>query len=158
MATSKILKPLKYLLLTATFSSLFVLACHAQDPPTRVADLNYVTGNVSIQPAGAGDWAPADVNRPFTTGDNLWADTDGRAELHLNNAVLRVGPQSSLGFLNLADNFAQIRFTQGEFFLRVRHMGDDDSFEVDTPNAAVTILRDGEYRFNACLLYTSRCV
>ena len=149
MATSKILKPLKYLLLTATFSSLFVLACHAQDPPTRVADLNYVTGNVSIQPAGAGDWAPADVNRPFTTGDNLWADTDGRAELHLNNAVLRVGPQSSLGFLNLADNFAQIRFTQGEFFLRVRHMGDDDSFEVDTPNAAVTILRDGEYRFNA---------
>jgi|HubBroStandDraft_1064217.scaffolds.fasta_scaffold00504_2 hypothetical protein len=145
MANSRI----KHLLITATFSSLFVLASNAQDPPTRVADLNYITGNVSIQPAGAGDWAPADVNRPFTTGDNLWADTDGRAELHLNDAVLRVGPQSSLGFLNLADNFAQIRFTQGEFFLRVRHMGDDDSFEVDTPNAAITILRDGEYRFTA---------
>ena len=139
----------KYLLLTATVSSLFVLAAHAQDPPTRVADLNYVTGNVSMQPAGADDWSPAVVNRPFTTGDNLWADTDSRVELHLNNAVLRLGPQSSLGFLNLDDHFAQIRFTQGELFLRVRHLGDDDSFEVDTPNAAITILREGEYRFNA---------
>jgi hypothetical protein len=122
------MKPLKHLLLTATFSSLFVLACHAQDPPTRVADLNYVTGNVSMQPAGADDWSPAVVNRPFTTGDNLWDDTDGRSELHLNNATMRLGPQSSLGFLNLADNVAQIRFTQGEMVLRVRRLGEDESF------------------------------
>src|SRR5271170_3843088 len=112
-------KSLNRFLITATFSSLFVLAAHAQDPPTRVADLNYVTGNVSMQPAGADDWSPAVMNRPFTTGDNLWADTDGRAELHLNNAVLRVGPQSSLGFLNLDDNITQIRFTEGELVLRV---------------------------------------
>ena len=149
MAANDFLKPLKHLLFAATLSSLFVLASHAQDPPTRVADLNYVTGYVSIQPAGADDWAPAVVNRPFTTGDALWTDVDARAELHLNNAVLRVGPQSSLGFLDLDDSFAQIRFTQGELVLRVRHMGEDDSFEVDTPNAAITILRDGEYRFNA---------
>jgi hypothetical protein len=149
LAITNCLKPLKHLLLTATFSSLFVLACQAQDPPTRVADLNYVQGNVSIQPAGEDDWAPAALNRPFTTGDTLWADADARAELHLNNAVLRVGPQSSLGFLNLDDHFAQIRFTTGEFFLRVRHMDEDDSFEVDTPNAAITILREGEYRFTA---------
>ena len=138
-----------YILLTATFSNLFVLAAHAQDPPMRVADLNYVTGNVSMQPAGADDWSPAAVNRPLTTGDNLWADADSRAELHLNNATLRLGPQSSLGFLNLDDHFAQIRFSQGELFLRVRHLDGDDSFEVDTPNAAITILREGEYRFNA---------
>jgi hypothetical protein len=142
-------KSLNRFLITATFSSLFVLAAHAQDPPTRVADLNYVTGNVSMQPAGADDWSPAVMNRPFTTGDNLWADTDGRAELHLNNATLRVGSQSSLGFLNLGDSVAQIRFTQGEFMLRVRRLGQDESFEVDTPNAAITILRGGEYRFNA---------
>ena len=102
-----------------------------------------------FSPAAPTTGRPPIVNRPFTTGDNLWADTDGQAELHLNNAVLRIGAQSSLGFLNLDDHFAQIRFTQGELFLRVRHLGDDDSFEVDTPNAAITILRDGEYRFNA---------
>ena len=136
-------------ILTATFSTLFVLASHAQDPPTRVADLNYVTGNVSMQPAGADDWSPAIVNRPFTTGDYLWADTDGRAELHLNNAAIRLGPQSSLGFLNLDDRMAQLRFAQGELVLRVRRLGPDEGFEVDTPNAAITILQPGEYRFNA---------
>jgi hypothetical protein len=149
LATISCLKPLKHLLLTATFSTLFVLTANAQDPPTRVADLNYVAGNVSMQPAGAEDWSSAVMNRPFTTGDNLWADSDGRAELHLNNATLRLGPLSSLGFLNLDDHIAQIRFTQGELSLRVRHLRDDESFEVDTPNAAITILREGEYRFNA---------
>ena len=152
MATSnpsiKGLKPLKTLLLTATFSTLTVLSAYAQDPPSRVADLNYFNGNVSMQPAGADDWSPAVVNRPLTTGDNLWADADSRAELHLNNAVLRLGPQTSVGFLNLDDHIAQIRFSQGEFLLRVRRLGEDESFEVDTPNAAITILREGEYRFN----------
>lgn len=140
---------LKYIFFTATFSLLAGLPAHAQDPPMRVADLNYLAGNVSMQPAGADDWSPAVMNRPFTTGDNLWADADSQAELHLNNAVLRLGAQSSLGFLNLDDHIAQFRFSQGEFVLRVRHLRDDESFEVDTPNAAITILRGGEYRFNA---------
>ena len=148
-ATSKGLEPFRQLLITATFTSLFVLAAHAQDPPMRVADLNYISGDVSMQPAGADDWSPAVVNRPFTTGDNLWADDGARAELHLNNAVLRLGPQSSLGFLNLDDRIAQLRFSEGEFVLRVGRLDEDESFEVDTPNAAISILREGEYRFNA---------
>jgi hypothetical protein len=147
MATA--LKLPRNFLITATVSTLFVFGAHAQDPPSRVADLNYLDGNVSMQPAGADDWSPAVVNRPFTTGDYLWADTDSRAELHLNNAVIRLGSQSSIGFLNLDDRIAQLRFAQGEMILRVRRLGQDESFEVDTPNAAITILRGGEYRFNA---------
>ena len=138
-----------HLLITATFCGVFVLGAYAQDPPSRVAALNYISGNVSMQPAGADDWAPAVVNRPFTTGDTLWADADARAELHLNNAVLRLNSQTSLGFLNLDDRMAQLRFSEGELLLRVRHLDEDESFEVDTPNAAITILREGEYRFNA---------
>ena len=124
------------------------MQCFAQDPPTRVARLNFVNGNVSMQPAGLDDWAPAIVNRPFTTGDSIWTDVDGRAEFHLNNAIIRLATQTDLGFLNLDDRFAQFRFSQGEMIVRVRHLGDDDGFEVDTPNGAVTLLREGEYRFN----------
>jgi hypothetical protein len=145
MATIKRLRSLKQIALTATFSTLFVLACQAQDPPMRVADLNYLNGNVSMQPAGADEWAPAAINRPFTTGDYLWADADSRAELHLNNATMRVGSQTSLGFLNLDDRIVQLRLAQGELILRARRMNEDDSFEIDTPNAAITILREGEY-------------
>jgi len=140
---------LRRFLITAAICSLFVVGVRAQDPPSRVADLNYINGSVSMQPAGADDWSPVDVNRPFTTGDYLWADVDSQAELHLNNAVIRLSSQTSVGFLNLDDNTAQIRFSAGEMTIHVRRLGDDETFEVDTPNAAITILRGGEYRFNS---------
>ncbi|HVN03584.1 MAG TPA: DUF6600 domain-containing protein [Bryobacteraceae bacterium] len=128
---------------------MFVWSASAQDPPTRVADLNYINGNVSMQPAGDSEWSPAMMNRPFTTGDYLWTDTNSRAELHLDGAVLRLSPETSAGFLNLDDRIVQLRFTQGELILSVQYVGDGQSFEVDTPNAAITIMGEGEYRFNA---------
>ncbi len=60
------------------------------DPPTRVARLNYVQGSVSFQPAGEQDWLEADINRPLTTGDNLWADKDSRGEIHIGATSIRL--------------------------------------------------------------------
>ena len=46
------------------------LALLAQsDPPSRVGRLNYISGAVSMQPAGVDDWVEANLNRPLTTGD-----------------------------------------------------------------------------------------
>src|SRR5271170_7237377 len=52
-----------------------------QDPPSRVARLNYMEGSVSFQPSGENDWLTTVLNRPLVTGDNLWADEDSRAEV-----------------------------------------------------------------------------
>jgi len=50
------------------------------DPPSRVGRLNYREGPVSYQPTGIDDWVDADVNRPLTTGDNIWvASADARS-------------------------------------------------------------------------------
>ena len=62
----------------------------AQDPPSRVARLNYFSGSVSFQPGGEGDWVTAVQNRPLTTGDNLWADQISRAELHIGSTAIRM--------------------------------------------------------------------
>jgi hypothetical protein len=51
------------------------------DPPGRVGRLNYTNGPVSFQPAGVSDWEDADVNRPLTTGDQVWVGDGGRAEI-----------------------------------------------------------------------------
>ncbi len=118
-----------------------------QDPPSRVARLNYINGNVSMEPAGVDDWAPAELNRPFTIGDYLYTDQGGQAELHLDVAVIRMGSQTSFGFLNLDDRTVQLKLTEGDLSVRVRHFSSDQVFEVDTPNAAVNLLRDGLYRF-----------
>jgi len=120
----------------------------AQDPPGRVARLNYSQGSVSFRPAGEDDWVTAVPNRPMVTGDDLWADQDSRAEVHVGSAALRLGAQTGITFLTLDDNNTQIRLAQGELIIRVRHLDDDDTYEIDTPNIAFNLLQPGEYRIN----------
>ena len=117
-----------------------------RDPPIRVARMNYTEGSVSFQPGGEGDWLIAGHNRPITSGDNLWTDRDSRAELHVGSTVLRLAPETSMSFLDLDDRATQLRLAQGSLMLRVRHLDDDDNFEVDTPNLAFALVRTGEYR------------
>jgi hypothetical protein len=118
-----------------------------QDPPSRVAQLNYAEGSVSFQPAGDQNWVQADLNRPLTTGDNLWADQDSRGELHIGSTALRIGSQTGISFLNLNDQAAQVQLAQGSLSVHVRRIDPDEAYEVDGPNVAFSILRPGDYRF-----------
>jgi len=119
---------------------------NAPDPPGRVARLHQSIGSVSFQPGGEGDWVQAMPNRPLTTGDNLWADKDSRAELQIGSTSVRMDSETSLTLLELDDRTTQLRLSQGSLILRVRHLDDEDQFEVDTPNSAFVIHRSGEYR------------
>ena len=111
------------------------------DPPSRVARLNFIEGSVSFQPAGESEWLVANPNRPLTTGDQLWAERESRGELHLGGAVLRLSSETAVSFLNLTDQAVQIQVAQGSASLRVRHLEDNESYEIDTPNLALSILR-----------------
>ena len=118
----------------------------AQDPPDRVGRLNYSQGSVSFRPAGEDDWVTAVPNRPLVTGDDLWADENSRAEVHVGSTAIRLGEKTGVTFLTLDDNTTQVRLAQGSLVLRVRHVDDDDTYEIDTPNIAFTLLQPGEYR------------
>lgn len=122
------------------------LKAEDRDPPIRVARMNFTEGSVSFQPGGEGDWLTAGHNRPITSGDNIWTDRGSRAELHVGSTVLRLAPETSMSFLDLDDRATQLRLAQGSVMLRVRHLDDDDNFEVDTPNLAFALVRTGEYR------------
>src|SRR5271170_4047845 len=116
------------------------------DPPTRVARLNYVQGAVSFQPAGEQDWLEADVNRPLTTGDNLWADKDSRGEIHIGATSIRLSSETGISFLNLDDRTVQLQLAQGTIEVHVRRLEPGNAFEIDTPNLAFTLAASGEYR------------
>lgn len=118
------------------------------DPPSRVARLSYAHGTVSFNPAGTDDWVSAVVNRPITTGDKLWTDNGARAELHIGSAAIRLSSNTGFSFLNLDDRTAQIRITEGTLNVRVRRLENDETFEIDTPNLAFSILRQGNYKIN----------
>ncbi|MBZ5680428.1 MAG: hypothetical protein LAO24_10015 [Acidobacteriia bacterium] len=117
-----------------------------RDPPGRVARLNYSQGSVSYRPGGEDDWVTAVPNRPMVSGDDLWTDEDSRAEVHVGSTAIRLGSKTGITFLALDDQATQIRLAQGSMILRVRHVDDDDTYEVDTPNLAFTLLQPGEYR------------
>ena len=119
-----------------------------QDPPGRVARLNYSEGSVSFQPGGENDWVTAVPNRPMVTGDNLWADENSRAEAHIGSTAIRLGPKSGITFLEITDRTTQIRLAQGSLIIRVRHVDDEDTYEVDTPNLSFALLQPGEYRID----------
>lgn len=116
------------------------------DPPSRAARLSFTSGAVSFEPAGTDDWVTTVANRPITTGDKLWTDKDGRAELRFGSTAVRIGPETGFSFLNLDDNTAQIRLTEGTVNVRVKRLDENETIEIDTPNLAFTVLRPGTYR------------
>jgi hypothetical protein len=147
----KHLLKLASLLCVALAVALFVpqrAAADEDDPPGRVARLSYTHGAVSFNPAGTDDWVSAVVNRPITTGDKLWTDSGARAELHIGSAAIRLSGNTGFSFLNLDDRTAQIRVTEGTLNVRVRRLEEDETFEIDTPNLAFTVLRTGSYKIN----------
>src|SRR5271156_417756 len=118
------------------------------DPPTRVARLSYVQGAVSFQPAGEQDWLEADINRPLTTGDDLWADKDSRGEIHIGATSIRLSSDTGISFLNLDDRTVQLQLAQGTIEVHLRRLEPGNAFEIDTPNLAFTLAASGEYRIS----------
>jgi hypothetical protein len=118
------------------------------DPPSRVARLAYAQGSVSFQPAGTDDWVTAGLNRPVTTGDKVWSDNDGRLELQLDGSLLRLSNNTGFSFLNLSDHITQIQLSAGTLLVRVRRLDESETYEIDTPNLALSVLRPGLYKIS----------
>jgi hypothetical protein len=123
-------------------------AADENDPPTRVARLAYMEGSVSFQAGGTGEWVEPPINRPVTTGDQLWSDRDSRAELQLDGSSLRLSANTAVSLLNLSDTVTQIQLSSGTLLLRVRRLDDSETYEIDTPNLAFSVLRPGLYRIS----------
>ena len=118
------------------------------DPPARVARIQYISGEVSLQPGGVNDWVAANLNRPLTTSDRVWADKDSRVELNVGSGYLRMSSESSLTLTNVGDNTIQAELDQGVLEVTVRHLEPGEIYEIDTPNLAFTVMKSGVYRFD----------
>lgn len=119
---------------------------YAVDPPGQVARISYIRGELSLKTSGSSSWIPAGINQPLTLGDELWTNANGLAELQTRSSVIRLAAATQISFLNLDDNVVQIRLISGVLRVRLREIEGDEGFELNTPNAAVSLLRAGDYR------------
>ncbi len=128
-----------------TWSRSIALAQTA-DPPARVGRLNDMSGQVSFAPGGINQWAAAILNYPLTTGTALWADDNARAEFHVGSTAIRMDQTTEVDLLNLDDQTTQLRVPQGTVDIGLHQLAAGEQFEIDTPSAAVTLVRTGHYR------------
>jgi hypothetical protein len=122
----------------------------AADPEIQqtVARISLLAGGVSFSRGDdPEDWQPPDLNVPMTLGDRVWTGDDGRVELQVHGgSVVRLASRTDLEALNLTGSMKQFSLSLGTASFQVRRLNDDEVFEVDTPNAAVTFERPGDYR------------
>ena len=120
----------------------------SQDPPSRVARLTQIQGDVSIQPAGVQDWTQATENYPMTTGDRMYVDQNGRAELQMEQTVVHIWHYTDLSITDLTDTFTQLGLSQGSLHVRTFELNAGHDVEVDTPNGAITVMQPGDVRID----------
>ncbi len=118
----------------------------AGGPPDRVARLAQIAAHVSLEPAGTSQWTAAVPNTPLTTGDRLYVDRQGHAELQMGQLSVRAWRYTDLTVANLSNDTTQLAIAQGSLHVRTFALGPKDHVEVDTPNGAITAMQPGDFR------------
>lgn len=119
-------------------------------PAARVARLTQVQGDVSFLRAGVTEWAPAVENLPLLAGDQIFVERGARAEIQLARGnYIRLSESTALTITELSDSAAQLEITEGTAIIRIERLSAAfHRFEVDTPNSAVILQKDGLYRID----------
>jgi hypothetical protein len=116
------------------------------DPPPIVGRISLIHGNVSTKRGDSGDWNAATLNTPVSIGDTVATGDESRAEVQLDFAnVIRLDQNSAATMSNLSNSQIQVQISQGLATFSVLR-GNGAAVEIDTPNAAIHPLREGDYR------------
>ena len=121
-------------------------AASAGDPPSRVVRLSILNGNVSTEGAGVNTFTAAEVNQVLTSGDRVYTDPNATAELQAGQIALQLGGGTDLTVTAMTDALAQFGVAAGAAHLRTYALQAGAVVELDSPEAAVTVLQPGDVR------------
>ncbi|HVG20675.1 MAG TPA: DUF6600 domain-containing protein [Blastocatellia bacterium] len=116
----------------------------------RAARIERVDGNVGLAHSlnnAQPDWTEAALNTPLTVGDRIYADDDSHAAVAFTGRnYARLNPGASLDVLSLSDRRTQLALRDGSAIFDIGDLGDDELFEIATPNGAVDFNEPGLYQ------------
>jgi hypothetical protein len=109
--------------------------------------LSLAEGRVSFWRPGADDWTTAQINTPLVPGDEISTDSPGNIEIQIgSHAFVRGWTNTQIGLENQEADFIQFKLTDGSAAFDLRRLERGRTVEIDTPNAAFTIVQPGYYR------------
>jgi len=117
--------------------------------PQTVVRVAYFSGPVSYSRGDdPDDWRPASRNFPMAIGDRVYTAGRSRLELQTEEGEIYLAPRTELAALDLMYDVKQFSLGTGTASFRLRRLEDDETFEVDTPSAAVTFGGPGYFRID----------
>jgi len=116
--------------------------------PQRPAVLQYISGEVSVAPSATNQWTAARLNQQLKPSEYVWTATNSRAEINVGDGFIRMNSEVSLTLDALNPSNVQITVNQGEVSLTVFRLMPGEIYEVDTPNATLTVTKSGVYHFD----------
>jgi hypothetical protein len=142
----KLLPPAIFVFLALTASGTGQVRMPPGQAPQRVSILQYMSGEVSVAPSATNQWTAARLNQPLTPSENLWTATNSRAEINVGDGFIRMNSEASLTVVALSLSNVQVGVNQGEVSLTVLRLPPGEIYEIDTPNATLTVTKTGVYR------------
>ena len=119
------------------------------DPPGRVGRLAFVNGTVSFHDREETNWQPAAINYPMSSGNALWTEPNGRAELFVGGTRIRMQGSTQLETLALTDDQFQLRISQGRIDIKPVGLQQGQQIEILTPRGSAILNADGDYMIEA---------
>jgi ferric-dicitrate binding protein FerR (iron transport regulator) len=143
----KLLAPAIFMFLGLTVSVTGQVRMPPGRAPQRAAILQYMSGEVSVAPSASNQWTAARLNQPLTAAQYVWTATNSRAEINVGDGFIRMSSEASLTIVALSPSNVQVGVNQGEVSLTVFRLPPGEIYEIDTPNATLTVTKTGVYRF-----------
>jgi hypothetical protein len=135
-------------------AAIFVRPAFAEDPPSRVASLNYLSGEVTYAlheqpgepgPSDAESWLKADFNQPVCEDMSLRTGSNARARVRIGPDAIEMSDNTSLNLLNLTYDQIEASLTQGRVYVHLSRLDPAESVEFETPRGSVWVLQAGAY-------------
>ena len=114
------------------------------DPPATVGRISAVHGQVTL--VGDDEPVAAALNWPVTGASHLTTASGARTEFRVGSTAVRLDGDSDLEITDMDDDLLRLRLNYGSISIRVRSPELLRDFELNTPQARITLLEPGLLR------------
>ena len=119
------------------------------DPPARVGRVSFVSGEVFFRADQNSEWTEATLNYPVTEHNQFATNADGRLELSIGSAAVRLDEESEITMSRLDDEVIRVDLERGLAGVTVRGQESRYPIEVVTADATIALNDPGTYRIEA---------
>lgn len=117
--------------------------------PARVGRLSLSQGEVAVSAEAGQEAAPALVNWPLTSHNQLTTGRDARTEFRVGSSAVRLDGDSKLEIVELDDDSLRMYLHYGSASIRIRDPETLRGFELSTPQGRVRMQQPGRVRVEA---------